>query len=87
MVGRRDACTANLFVQDLASRLANRVQFTSDGLHLYINAVEAAFGADVDFAMLVKLYGGEERGGKKRYSSADVTRTMKRRIMGNPDVD
>jgi transposase-like protein len=57
MVGPRDGGVAYDFMQDLASRLANRVQLTTDGLKTYPEAVEAAFGADVDFAQLVKIYG------------------------------
>jgi hypothetical protein len=59
MVGRRDLQTARVFVDDLAGRLANRVQLTTDGLRVHLDAVEAAFGCDVDYAMLVKLYGND----------------------------
>lgn len=58
------------FVGDLASRLRNRVQLTSDGLKLYLDAVEDVFGADVDYAMLVKLYGKDSADSEKRYSPA-----------------
>jgi hypothetical protein len=57
LVAGRDAGSAYTFISDLASRLRNRVQLTSDGLRLYVDAVEDAFGADVDFAQLQKLYG------------------------------
>ena len=57
VVGGRDAEYANAFMNDLASRLANRVQLTTDGHKAYLEAVEGAFGADVDYAQLVKLYG------------------------------
>lgn len=56
-VGQRDDYSATEFVKDLAARLAGRVQLTTDGLRLYVNAVEEAFGADIDYAMLTKLYG------------------------------
>ena len=56
-VGGRDSDAAMIFMDDLASRLANRVQLTSDGHRAYLDAVEGAFGSDIDYAMLVKLYG------------------------------
>lgn len=62
LVGGRNAVSANFFVNDLASRLRNRIQLTSDGLKLYLDAVEDAFGGDVDYAQLVKL----RRVGRKR---------------------
>jgi hypothetical protein len=72
LVGLRDACYATAFVDDLAGRLANRVQITTDGLKVYIEAVEAAFGGEVDYAMLIKLYGpqGSEANPETRYSAA-----------------
>ncbi len=63
-------------MDDLAGRLANRVQLTMDGTRLYLDAVEGAFGIDVDYAQLVKLY-GESPGAQKRYSPAECTREMK----------
>ncbi len=60
-VGARDAEAAQLFIGDLALRLANRVQLTSDGHKPYLEAVEQSFGADIDYAMLVKIYGGDAR--------------------------
>jgi IS1 family transposase len=83
-VGARDGHTASLFIQDLASRLATRVQLTSDGLRAYLEAVEGAFGADVDFAQLVKLY-GEAPEAEKRYSPAECIGCRKTVIEGNPD--
>lgn len=74
LVGGRDAEYAMWFMDDLAARLANRVQLTSDGHRAYLEAVEGAFGADVDYAQLVKLYGS--LGGnspEKRYSPAECT--------------
>ena len=84
-IGNRDAWTAKEFMQDLAGRLANRVQLTSDGFTKYRDAVELAFGADVDYAMLVKVY-GETVAGQTRYSPADCVGTKKNRIIGNPDM-
>lgn len=84
-IGSRDGETAYDFVNDLASRLANRVQITSDGHRPYLEAIEGAFGNDVDFAQLVKIY-GETVEGQKRYSPAECIGTKKKRIVGNPDL-
>ena len=72
------------FIDDLAVRLAHRVQLTTDGHKLYLEAVENAFGADIDYAMLIKLY-GNERPGEARYSPAHCTGTKTRRIQGKPE--
>src|SRR6185437_2614887 len=69
MVGDRGAQTAYSFMRDLASRLANRVQLTTDGHRVYLNAVENAFGGDIDYAMLVKMYGNDAES-ETRYSPA-----------------
>jgi len=70
--GGRDAYCANEFINDLANRLATRVQLTSDGLKAYLEAVEGAFGADVDYAQLVKMYGTPQgASNEKRYSPAE----------------
>jgi len=84
-VGGRDAECASWFMNDLASRLANRVQLTSDGHKAYLEAVEGAFGADVDYAMLVKLYGASPDSAKGRYSPAECTGAIKTPIEGQPD--
>ncbi len=87
MVGGRGGECAREFMCDLAGRLANRVQLTSDGHAAYLEAVEAAFGCDVDYAMLIKHFEGE--GGKSadvRYSPAKVTSIEKRVITGQPDA-
>ncbi len=84
IVGHRDALTANAFVQDLASRLRHRPQVTSDGLNVYLEAVEGAFGADVDYAMLVKLY-GEDPEPQKRYSPSKLRGTETTIVQGDPD--
>jgi IS1 family transposase len=84
-VGGRDAECASWFMSDLASRLANRVQLTSDGHKAYLEAVEGAFGADVDYAMLVKLYGASPDSTKGRYSPAECTGAIKTPIEGQPD--
>jgi IS1 family transposase len=84
MVGRRDAEAAELFMDDLQSRLANRVQLTTDGHHAYLDAVRGAFGGGVDYAMLVKLY-GEAAEAEKRYSPPKFQGARKHWICGNPD--
>ena len=85
-VGDRDGETAKYFINDLASRLANRVQLTSDGLKAYLEAVEGAFGADVDYAQLVKLYGTSPESAKGRYSPAECTGAIKMPVEGKPDA-
>jgi IS1 family transposase len=84
-IGSRDSDAAIIFMDDLASRLANRVQLTSDGHRAYLEAVEGAFGGDIDYAMLVKLYGSSSEG-KKRYSPAECIGARKTRIEGEPDM-
>lgn len=83
-VGDRSSQTAIAFTDDLASRLANRVQITTDGHKAYLEAIEGSFGADVDYAMLVKIYGSDPQG-EKRYSPAECIGAMKQRIEGKPD--
>ena len=84
-VGGRDGECAKWFMDDVASRLANRVQLTSDGLKSYLEAVEGAFGADIDYAQLVKMYGASPDGGKGRYSPAECTGIKKIPVEGKPD--
>jgi IS1 family transposase len=86
-VGGRDADCALDFMHDLRSRLRNRVQLTSDGLVTYLTAVEAAFGEDVDYAQLVKIYGEPHFGSgpERRYSPGECCATRKRRVAGNPN--
>lgn len=83
-IGGRDGYIAEVFVRDLASRLANRVQITTDGHRPYLEAVESAFGADVDYAMLQKIYGTAPEA-EKRYSPAECIGTQERVIEGSPD--
>jgi hypothetical protein len=85
LVGGRDGEYAMAFMDDLQSRLANRVQLTSDGHRAYLEAVEGAFGGDVDYAQLVKLYGAVPESIKGRYSPAECIGARKTRIEGNPD--
>ena len=84
LVGSRDAHCANTFMHDVASRLANRVQMTTDGNKPYLQAVEQAFGADIDYAQLVKIY-GEPIGAVGRYSPGECIGTEQRRVEGRPD--
>jgi IS1 family transposase len=83
-VGDRDSEAAEIFINDLAKRLANRVQLTSDGHRPYLEAIEGAFVADIDYAMLVKVYGAAPEG-QHRYSPAVCTGAHKHRIEGHPD--
>ena len=86
-IGRRDAGCATAFVQDLASRLASRVQITTDGLKSYLNAVEDSFGSDVDYAQLVKLYGEPKTTGPDRkYSPSECAGARKYITSGDPDL-
>jgi IS1 family transposase len=85
LVGGRDSDYAIAFMDDLRDRLANRVQLTSDGHKAYLEAVEGAFGADVDYAQLVKLFGAAPESMKGRYSPAECIWARKERIEGNPD--
>lgn len=87
LVGGRDAVYANEFMQDVAGRLANRVQLTTDGRYAYLDAVEGAFGADVDFAQLVKLYGSTlpAKDAQTRYSPPKCVGAKKERFEGKPD--
>jgi len=85
-VGNRDAETACEFTKDLSSRLANRVQLTTDGHKVYYNAVEQAFGSNVDYAMLVKLY-GSGRDTEATYSPAKIMSCRAVPISGNPNPD
>jgi IS1 family transposase len=83
-IGRRDAGAAREFIMDLASRLNNRIQLTTDGHRPYLSAVDEAWAGDVDYAMLVKLYGAEPAG-VARYSPPKCTGIRKDAISGNPD--
>jgi len=84
-VGLRNASYAFAFIKDLQAKLANRVQMTTDGHKAYLNAVEDVFGADIDYAMLVKLY-GQELESEKRYSPAKCLGTNSRVVTGYPDT-
>lgn len=85
-VGGRDAGFAWDFMQDLAARLANRVQLTTDGHRAYLDAVEEAFGTEINYAMLVKQYGAtSDKSPERKYSPAECTGAKKVDITGKPD--
>jgi len=90
MVGKRDSYHAKAFMADLAARLSRRIQISSDGLGAYPDAVERAFGSEVDYGQLVKTYSVEHLGNfkeaAKRYSPAEVVKTERTIISGMPDV-
>jgi IS1 family transposase len=89
MVGNRDSHTARVFVKDLKSRLANRVQLTTDGLKHYFHAVAEYFDDEVDYAMLIKIYGGtvDESGANVKYSPAQCLGCEKKPRIGRPDPE
>lgn len=86
LVGGRSTEYARKFIDDLASRLANRVQLTTDGHRAYLTAVERAFGGEVDYAMLDKIYNAPPNQGTTRYSPAECCGTRKIKVKGNPDI-
>ena len=86
LVGGRDAEYALAFMDDLRSRLANRVQLSTDGYKAYLGAVEGAFGGDVDYAQLVKLYGQAPEEERRRYSPAQCIGVRKIEVVGRPDM-
>ena len=86
MVGGRDAEYARAFMDDLAGRLSNRVQLTADGHKAYLTAVEGAFGSEIDYAMLVKLYGAASGNqNERRYSAGECCGTIKGAVCGDLD--
>lgn len=84
LVGDRSVNTGRVFMEDLASRLKNKVQLTTDGHRAYLEAVESAFGYGIDYAMLVKIYGNDSEG-EKRYSPPEIIETKTETITGEPD--
>ena len=86
-IGKRDATTAYYLMQDLESRLANRVQLTTDGFRPFLTAVEDTFGSDVDYAVLVKLYGkpSASEGAPEWYGPPKVIAALPTKVMGRPD--
>jgi len=84
LVGKRNAENAYWLMKDLESRLATRVQLTTDGFRPYVNAVDGAFGMNVDFAMLVKIYSGDETT-RERYSPSEIVEAIPIPVMGSPE--
>jgi IS1 family transposase len=85
LVGLRDAGSATELMQDVAARLAGRVQLTTDGHRMYLSAVEDAFAGEVDFAQLQKIYAAPQTGAESRYSPAECIGCEKRAVTGEPD--
>jgi IS1 family transposase len=86
LVGERDGANATAFVEDLRDRLAQRIQLSSDGNHMYLNAVEKSFAGDVDYAQIIKLYGNTPEG-QTRYSPGECIGVQKSRVTGSPDLE
>ena len=86
-VGKRDNATATAFVGDISGRMKNRVQISTDGLRAYVDAIEKAFGANVDYAQIIKTYGHEEVSNNRRYSAPEFVSSEKKIIAGTPDYD
>jgi IS1 family transposase len=87
--GHRDADSANEFMNDVSNRLTNRVQLTTDGLNIYLEAVADSFGSQIDYAQLQKIYGkeGSTANSEKKYSPAECIGCKKRVVSGNPDPE
>jgi IS1 family transposase len=88
VVGKRDSYHAKAFMSDLASRLVNRVQISSDSLRAYEDATERAFGSEVDYGQVVKTYAVTPLGkaAAVRYSPAEVVKIEKTVVTGTPDI-
>ena len=86
-VGKRTNAVADAFVQDVASRMRNRVQISTDGLKAYVDAIEHSFGGYVDYAQIIKTYGNQEITNNRRYSAPEFVSSEKRPVFGNPDFD
>jgi len=84
VVGKRDFTHTSLFVNDLASRMKDRIQLSSDGMNQYLSTVDEAFGNEVDYGQIVKVYGGVETEGQRRYSPPPITGINRKVISGNP---
>lgn len=85
LVGGKDGDYALEFMDDIAARVTNRIQLTTDGHRAYLEAVEDAFGADVDYAQLVKLYGAAPKTEQVRYRPAECLGAYEKKVTGNPD--
>jgi len=86
-VGKRDLATANAFVSDVASRIRNRIQISSDALRAYVDAIEMTFGANVDFAQIIKTYiADDSHVPERRFSAPEIVVTEKKSVSGFPDL-
>lgn len=85
-VGKRNAATTRDFIANLSGRLKNRPQLSTDGLKFYADAIDAAFGGDVDYGKIVKTYANEATGNTRRYSPSELVHVEKERVTGNPDM-
>ena len=86
-VGKRDSATANAFVADVASRVRNRVQISSDALRAYVEAIENAFGSEVDFAQIIKTYANDDSiEPERKFSAPEVVTTEKKVVSGFPNM-
>src|SRR5712692_498796 len=88
-VGKRNHVTANAFLNDIASRLRTRPQISTDGLRAYVDAVENAFGMDVDYGIIFKNYGADsgQHHQERRYSAPEIVSIERRAVAGQPDMD
>jgi IS1 family transposase len=86
-VGKRDAATANAFLEDVAARMHNRVQISTDGLAAYKEAIERSFGGDADYGQIIKTYGHTELEHNRRYSQPEFVSSEKKVVSGRPDID
>ncbi len=86
-VGERNDITANAFLADVASRMVNRVQISTDGLNIYKEAIEKSFAGDADYGQIVKTYGHESVDGQRRYSQPEFISAEKKIVYGQPNVD
>jgi IS1 family transposase len=88
LCGKRNRVTANTFVKDVASRMRNQVQISTDALHTYVEAVEQAFGTDVDYGQIVKVYTHDAaQHPERKYSAPQFASAMRRPIVGTPDME
>lgn len=86
-IGDRSKYMARVFMDDLAARLRKRVQITSDALSSYVNAIERAFGTEVDYGTVIKTFNRSDLEAQRRYSPPDVIQIKKARVQGNPEWD
>jgi len=85
LVANRNVKAANKFIHDLRDRLVGRIQLTTDGYKIYLNAIENVFAGDIDYAQLVKVYGDGEAATEKKYSPSEFVCADKTKVTGNPD--